>query len=388
MMSQPDNPGSRIQDPERHQAPGPIRDRQSAVVSLTFGAWDLSGAWNLVLGVSHRVPFVIGLSHLLLWPGGATAQSFSLPTANRAIFEPGGEARYFVGTVGKPWMSGTFGCVRTEGWQLHEGLDIRCLERDQRGEPTDPILATADGTVAYLNKRPSLSNYGNYLILRHVIEGVEVYSLYAHLKEFRPGLKHGDPVKAGETIGTMGRTSNTRQSISRDRAHVHFELNLVINERFAEWYRKTFPRQRNDHGGWNGQNFIGLDPWKLLLDQQRLGSKFSFVEFVRRQPEMCRVLVRGVNFPWVRRYPMFLKPNFLAEKEGVAGYELALNFNGLPFEAIPRAASEFKTKSRIQLLSVNAEERQRNPCRKLVVPKGNRWELANNGLHLLELLLY
>lgn len=325
---------------------------------------------------------------LLCLPVGATGQPFLLPTANRAIFEPGGEERFFVGTVGKPWISGTFGCVRTDGWQLHEGIDIRSLERDHRGEPADPILATADGTVAYINKRPSLSNYGNYLILRHVIEGVEVYSLYAHIKEFRPGLKHGDAVKAGETVATMGRTSNTAQSISKDRAHLHFELNLVVNERFAEWYRKTFPSQRNDHGGWNGQNFIGLDPWKLLLEQQRLGPKFSLVEFIRSQPEMCRVLVRDADFPWARRYSMFVKPNSVAQKEGVAGYELAMNFNGLPCELIPRAASEMKTKARFQLLSVNAEERQKNPCRKLVTPRGSRWDLANSGLHLLELLLY
>jgi len=316
------------------------------------------------------------------------AQPFLLPTANRAIFDPGSEERYFVGTVGKPWMSGTFGCVRTEGWQLHEGLDIRCIERDKRGEPTDPVLATADGTVAYINRRPSLSNYGNYLILRHVIEGVEIYSLYAHLKEFRPGLKTGDAVKAGEAVATMGRTSNTAQSISKERAHLHFELNLVVNERFPEWHRKSSPGQRNDHGGWNGQNFIGLDPWKLLIEQQRLGAKFSLVEFLRGQTELCRVLVRDADFPWARRYPMLVKPNPVAQREGVAGYELALNFNGLPFELVPRAASEIKSKSKFQLVSVNAGERTKCPCRKLVSPRGSGWVLTNTGLRLLELLTY
>ena len=53
------------------------------------------------------------------------AEAFKVPTANQAIFERGAEEKFFVGTVGKPWMSGTFGCVRTEGWQMHEGLDIR-----------------------------------------------------------------------------------------------------------------------------------------------------------------------------------------------------------------------------------------------------------------------
>ena len=334
------------------------------------------GHWSLAIGYSLLLTFATG------------AQPFLLPTANRAIFETAAEERYFVGTVGKPWMSGTFGCVRSDGWQLHEGIDIRCVERDKRGEPTDPILATADGTVAYINKRSSLSNYGNYLILRHTIEGVEVYSLYAHLKEIRPGLKNGDTVKSGEAVGTMGRTSNTAQTISKERAHVHFELDLIVNERFPEWYRKTFPGQRNDHGGWNGQNLLGLDPWKLLLEQQRLGAKFSLVEFIRGQTEMCRVVVRDADFPWARRYPMFVKANPVAQKEGIAGYELALNYNGLPFELIPRAASEIKTKSKIQLLSVNAAERQKHPCRKIVTQKGSRWELANNGIHLLNLLTY
>src|ERR1043165_9935882 len=97
-------------------------------------------------------------------------QTFQLPTANHALFEKGGEEKFFVGTVGKPWTTGTFGCVRSEGAQLHEGLDIRCLQRDKHNEPTDPVMAAADGTVVYINKRPSLSNYGNYIILRHNIE--------------------------------------------------------------------------------------------------------------------------------------------------------------------------------------------------------------------------
>ena len=94
----------------------------------------------------------------------ARSETFLLPTANRALFEQGGEERFFVGTTGKPWVSGTFGCVRSDGWQIHEGLDIRCLQRDKHGEPADPILATADGTVVYINTRPSLSNYGKFTL--------------------------------------------------------------------------------------------------------------------------------------------------------------------------------------------------------------------------------
>ena len=317
------------------------------------------------------------------------AQPFLLPTANRALHEPGGEERYFVGTVGKPWISGTFGCVRSDGYQMHEGLDIRCIQRDKKNEPLDPVLATADGTVAYISKKSGLSNYGSYLILRHVVDGVEVYSLYAHLKEVRTDLKPGAGVKASEAVATMGRTTNTRQGISRERAHLHFELDLIVNERFPAWYAQTFPGQRNDHGGWNGQNLLGLDPRVILQDAKRLGGKFSLLDHLRQQTELCRVFVRDTSFSWLKRYPALIKSNPVATKEGIVGYELALNYCGVPYELIPRAASEVKSKSKVVLLSVNAAEQQKHPCRKLVVrDKRGQWQLGNAGQHLISLLTF
>lgn len=316
------------------------------------------------------------------------AQPFRMPTANWALFEAGGEERFFVGTVGRTWTSGSFGCVRSEGWQLHEGLDIRSLQRDKRGEPTDPILATADGTVVYTNRKPSLSNYGTYLVLLHLVEGLQIYSLYAHLSEIRPDLAPGKSVKAGEAIAVMGRTANTRQGISKDRAHVHFELNLLLNDRFPSWYKKRNPDQRNDHGAWNGQNLLGLDPQQILQEQQRRGPKFSLLNHLRNQTELCRVVVRATDFPWLKRYPALIRPNPTAQAEGVAGYEIALNFNALPFELIPRAASEIKSGSKFQVLSVNEAEQKRNPCRRLVTKRGTRWELTPQGQNVLELLTY
>jgi murein DD-endopeptidase MepM/ murein hydrolase activator NlpD len=330
-------------------------------------------------------PIICGLCFVAL---AAQAQPFRLPTANHALFEKGDEEKFFVGTANKPWTTGTFGCVRSGGWQMHEGLDIRCLQRDGHGEPTDQVLATADGTVAYFSTRPSLSNYGNYLILQHQVEGLEIYSLYAHLREIRQDLKVGQPVKAGETVAVMGRTANTCEGISKDRAHVHFELNLLANDRFASWYKKTLPGQRNDHGEWNGQNLLGIDPRAILLAEHDTGAKFSLLSFLRGQTELCRVLVRKTYFPWLKRYAPLVRPNPRAEKEGVAGYEIALNFNGVPFELIPRAASETKGKGKFQLLSVNEAEYHKNPARRLVAKRGARWELTSHGLNLLDLLTY
>ena len=316
------------------------------------------------------------------------AQSpFQFPTANHALYQPGNELKFFAPTApDKPWTSGSFGCVRDNGTRMHEGLDIRHLQTDRRGEPTDPVMATADGTVVYFSKKPGLSNYGNYIVIRHVVEGLEIYSLYAHLSEISPALKIGDAVKADQVIATMGRTSDA-EVITKDRAHVHFELNVLMNDNFAAWFKKN-STERNDHGEWNGQNLNGLDPREILLAEKPGTKKFSLLDFLRSQTELCRVLVRATNFPYLKRYSQLVLKNPVADKEGVAGYEMVLNFNGVPFALMPRAASEIKSAAKFQLLSVNETEQKANPCRKLVVKRGSRWQLADAGLRELEMLTY
>lgn len=331
---------------------------------------------------------VLGAMIALGFQASLRAAAFQLPTANQALFEAGGEERFFVGTTGKPWESGTFGCVRTSGYQLHEGLDIRCLQRDKRGEPTDPVMASAEGTVAYINRKASLSNYGLYLILRHRVDGLEVYTTYAHLSDVRQDLREGSPVKAGETIGTMGRTANTGEGISKERAHVHFEIGLLLHDRFADWHRQNLKGQRNDHGNWNGQALRGLDPREILLRQHSEGDRFNFTQFVRNQTELCRVQVRATNFPWLRRYPTLVLRNRRAEQEGVAGYEISFNYVGLPYRMMPLAAGELQGKSSVHLVSVNAQEQSDHPCGKLVTERNGQWELTNAGQHLVSLITY
>jgi len=334
-----------------------------------------------------RRAFLVAIGFL---PAVLLAQEpFHFPTANHFLYEPGEELKFFAPTLpDKPWTSGSFGCVRDDGQRIHEGLDIRCLQRDKRGEPTDPVMATADGTVVYFNTRPSLSNFGNYIVLRHVIDGIEIYSLYGHLRQIRPRLQIGETVKAGEVIGTMGRTANTAERIAQWRAHVHFQLSLLVNDRFAAWFKRINPRERNDHGEWNGFNLDALDARQILLDEHFQGTNFNLLNFIRSQTELCRVVVHATNFPFLKRYPMLVAPNPTAEKEGVAGYEIALNFNATPFQLMPLAASEIKSPEKFQLLSVNATEARANPCRHLVVERRGHWELTENGRRELELLTY
>lgn len=317
----------------------------------------------------------------------ASAQPFHLPTANRALFEKNGSERFFVGTTGKPWESGCFGCVRSDGWQMHEGLDIKCLQRDKRGEPTDPVMATAGGTVAYFSNHPELSNYGRYIVLRHTVDGIEVYSLYAHLSAIRDGLKIGQPVQTGEQIATMGRTSNTRERITKERAHVHFELNLFYSDNYSAWHKKHLVGERNDHGNWNGQNLVGMDPKLIFEAEVAQGPKFNLVHWIQTRTELFRVMVRKTDFPFLRRYHALVVERNI-DKKNIAGYEIAFDYNGLPFQLIPHTAAEIKSGSKYQLLGVNAAECAKNPCRKLVKQRGSRWELTNKGTSLLDLLLY
>lgn len=330
------------------------------------------------------------LALFLLSAGWALAQPFQLPTANRNLLVSGGEAAFFAPTPGRTWQSGGFGCVRNDqyGPRLHEGIDILVQQKDRRGEPLDPVLGSADGEVAYLNSKPGLSNYGKYVMVRHRIEGVEVYTLYAHLSEIRSGLRVGDRVKAGDRLGTMGRTTNTRESIGRERAHLHFEINLVLHERYAAWHQKTHPDQRNDHGNFHGHNFLGIDPAEVFREQQRLGAGFSLVRFIQSRAELCRVAVRTSSLSFARRYPQFVERNPVAERQGVAGYELGLAFNGIPIRIIPRAASELTRPGKVQLLTVNAAEREAHPCGRLLIKRGQAWTLTGRGDDLLGLLTF
>lgn len=335
-----------------------------------------------------RVLFTfLGLA-ILLGCHLARAQTFRLPTSNRALFERDGGPRFFTGTVGRSWESGAFGCVRSEGFQFHEGLDIRCVERDDQGEPTDEIRAVADGTVAYVNRKTALSNFGKYVLVLHRVEGLEVHSLYAHLSEIRDSVRAGAAVRSGEVIARMGRTSNTRQKISSERAHLHFELGLRLSDRFSSWHRAHYGKKHNDHGEGNGRNFIGLNPVPVLRSQRSRGAEFSLLRVIRAQRELCRVIVREPDFFWVRRHRPLVEPSAKADRDGVAGYVLVLNFAGFPYRAIPLSPSEVQGKSRFEVLSVNEAEQRRYPCRKLVERHGGGWRLARNGRMLLDLLTH
>jgi hypothetical protein len=186
----------------------------------------------------------------------------------------------------------------------------------------------------------------------------------------------------------MGRSTNTREGISKDRAHLHFEFDFLLNDKYAAWHEKFMTGQRNDHGAWNGHNLAAIDPTPILLAAAREGTNFSLLKYVQARKEVCRVTARQTNFSFLRRYPALIKPSAAASKAGVAGYEIAFDFNGAPIELIPRAASEIKGAAPLRLMSVNENELGQHRCCHLVVTRKGHRELGNAGQERLSLLTF
>lgn len=322
----------------------------------------------------------------------AAAQPFVLPTANTNLFNSGNEQKFFTATsnpsIEPEWMSGAFGCVRNSGTKIHEGIDIRSIARDRRKEPIDDVVAIGDGVVMYVNSVAGNSSYGKYILVGHRVHGLEVVSVYAHLREIGDGVRAGLRVSRGQRIATLGRTSNTRSGISRDRAHLHLEVALFMNSKYPRWYQKQIPGARNDHGMFSGLNLSGFDARELFLTQQIKGENFNLVQFVQSRPEICRVQIRKKNFEFAERYGPLIERNPDVERQGLAGYEVVLSYAGTPIRLIPRTEKQMKSNKPVFLVSVKEDVASRNRCRKLVTKTGSGWKLHTNGEKVISLMTY
>jgi murein DD-endopeptidase MepM/ murein hydrolase activator NlpD len=113
----------------------------------------------------------------------------------------------------------TFFDARGEG-RTHEALDIIA----PRGTP---IRAVENGTIAKLfNSRGG----GGLTIYQFDPSQVFCY-YYAHLDGYAPGLREGQSVRRGQTIGFVGSTGNA----SPDAPHLHFAIFRLTPER--QWWK-------------------------------------------------------------------------------------------------------------------------------------------------------
>ncbi len=268
----------------------------------------------------------------------------ALPTENEALYHGGGAefyqhiARDYQGVKTTPWQGGQYGFVRnpvrtSDGMvytRFHEGIDIRPVRRDARGEPLDEVRAIAAGTVVYTNLVPGFSNYGNYVVIEHRWGGSPYFSLYGHLSSI--SAHAGDRIGRSEVIGIMGYTG---EGLNQERAHVHLELNLMLSRQFEEWHRKFYPADPNRHGLYNGINLMGLDIARLYLALRKRPT-LTISEFLAQEETFYRVQVPASNhFDLARFYPWMVEASTNTEARS---WEVSFNRAGLPLKLALRSS--------------------------------------------------
>jgi murein DD-endopeptidase MepM/ murein hydrolase activator NlpD len=105
-------------------------------------------------------------------------------------------------------------------WRHHEGIDFTAPYGA-------PVRATGDGLVTRLGREDA--GYGNLIELRHA-NGIR--TRYGHLSAFARGLRVGERVEQGETIGYVGSTGLATGP------HLHYEF--LVNGRPVNPQRKDF----------------------------------------------------------------------------------------------------------------------------------------------------
>lgn len=115
----------------------------------------------------------------------------------------------FVIPTARGYVSCQFMCTDYVNDKGHLGTDIAA--------PTGtPTYAITDGYVILVKDEASSGGFGNMIAITHVVNGVEMVSIYGHLSSIGVGV--GQRVAAGEYIGAVG---NTGQSTG---PHLHLEL--------------------------------------------------------------------------------------------------------------------------------------------------------------------
>src|SRR5690606_16092427 len=112
-------------------------------------------------------------------------------------------------------------------------------------------------------------------------------------------VRAGDSVRTGEPLGRLGWTG---RGTALHRAHVHFEVGLLLNEHFQRWF-DAYYRSRNAHGLYFGKNIAGVNP-AALYRALRYDPTLSFSEFVRGQHVAYQLAIPG-TYPLniLERYP-------------------------------------------------------------------------------------
>ena len=161
-----------------------------------------------------------------------TALNVALATAAPAdatLVASLGSLHFPVAGFGSRLLDNSYDDLRDGGRRRHQAIDIMA----PRGTP---VLSVQDGRILRL----STSSKGGITIYATDTEERFVF-YYAHLDRYHPGIREGQPLVRGDTIGYVGTTGNAPETVP----HLHFQL----------------MRMPPDRKYWNGEP---LNPYPLL----------------------------------------------------------------------------------------------------------------------------
>lgn len=142
--------------------------------------------------------------------------------------------------IRKEQLSDTFSDARSEN-RRHDAIDIMA----PRGTP---VVAAAAGRVEKL----FLSDAGGTTAYVRSPDGRIIY-YYAHLDRYAPGLREGQKLSQGASIGTVGSTGNANPA----GPHLHFAI--MVTESGKPWW----------------EDAEALNPYPLLIGGRAEGSALA-----------------------------------------------------------------------------------------------------------------
>jgi murein DD-endopeptidase MepM/ murein hydrolase activator NlpD len=145
----------------------------------------------------------------------------SAPSPQELVVGPSGLAIPVAGVKATDLVD-TFTQARAGGARVHDAIDIMA-------EHGTPVVAAAPGRLEKL----FFSNGGGGITAYVRSDDGQWTYYYAHLQDYAPGLKEGQPIRRGDPIGRVGSTGNANPA----GPHLHFAINRM--KAGEKWYQGT-----------------------------------------------------------------------------------------------------------------------------------------------------